>query len=80
MAISGLPHSGWVRRSGSIPWQEIPLVRLGCDEEGLELAVEHDGLWSSVFQSHRPGKRDLETSRFEMEGNQPSCLFAVRGH
>ena len=38
----------WVGQGDQIPRKEIPLVRFRRDEEGLELALEHDGLWSPV--------------------------------
>ena len=39
---------GWLCQGDQVPRKEVPLVRLRRDEEGLELALEHDDLRTSV--------------------------------
>jgi hypothetical protein len=43
--FSRLPHPEWLGEANSFPWQAIPLVCFGCDEEGLGMASQHYGLW-----------------------------------
>ncbi len=45
---SRFPHSERPCEGGSLPRQALSLVRVGRDQEGLGLAVEHDGVRSPV--------------------------------
>jgi len=45
---SRLSDPKWVGQGGQVPWQALSLVRFGRYEEGLELVVEHDGLWTNL--------------------------------
>lgn len=47
--------SEWVGQGNQIPRKEVPLVRLRCDQEGLELALEHDGVRSFIPLCKRSG-------------------------
>ena len=50
--FSRLPHSEWLGEANSFPWQAIPLVRFGCNKEGLGMAPQYHGLWSPLPKGH----------------------------
>lgn len=46
--VSRLLGPKWVGEGDQIPRKTLPLVRFGRHKEGLELAVERDGLWAAL--------------------------------
>lgn len=65
---SGLPDPERPRERGALPREALPVVRLGRDEEGLELAAQLDGVRPPLFEGDRRGDRESASARAAVEG------------